>query len=190
MTVRQVEHLQDMSNGRLRISDFHISCIGFICLRQVNGTFRQVIFTIHLPDRQVHSIWNFEAGEAQSPSHRNRTVVNSFSCFPGHMPFRKVKAFKMLCHPVGYHLMKQELWKSGMSLQGHRCRSVYLQPNTTLRCGSVSLPLYLHHCPLLICHHWLPHCMFLIKSDSDNDMRIMWLILWTFVHSKCHLWWA
>ena len=29
--------------------------------RQVNGTFGQLIFTIHLPDGQVHSIWNFEA---------------------------------------------------------------------------------------------------------------------------------
>ena len=61
MTVGQVEYLQDLSDGRLRISDFHISCIGFIYFRQVNGTFGQVIFTIHLPDGQVHSIWNFEA---------------------------------------------------------------------------------------------------------------------------------
>ena len=30
MTVGQVEYLQDLSNGWLRISDFHISCIGFI----------------------------------------------------------------------------------------------------------------------------------------------------------------
>ena len=56
MTVGQVEYLQDLSDGRLRISDFHISCIGFIYFRQVNGTFGQVIFTIHLPDGQVHSI--------------------------------------------------------------------------------------------------------------------------------------
>ena len=61
MTVGQVEYLQDLSDGRLRISHFHISCIGFIYFRQVNGTFGQVIFTIHLPDGQVHSIWNFEA---------------------------------------------------------------------------------------------------------------------------------
>ena len=61
MTVRQVQYLQDLSDGRLRISDFHISYIGFIYFRQVNGTFGQVNFTIHLPDRQVHSIWNFEA---------------------------------------------------------------------------------------------------------------------------------
>ena len=60
MTVGQVEYLQDLSNGRLRISDFHISCIGFVYFRQVNGTFGQVISTIHLPDGQVHSIWNFE----------------------------------------------------------------------------------------------------------------------------------
>ena len=61
MTVGQVEYLQDLSDGRLRISDFHISCIGFIYFRQVNGTFRQVIFTNHLPDGLVHSIWNFKA---------------------------------------------------------------------------------------------------------------------------------
>ena len=61
MAVGQVEYLQDLPNGRLPISDFHISCIGFIYFRRVNGTFRQVIFTIHLPDWQVHSIWNFEA---------------------------------------------------------------------------------------------------------------------------------
>ena len=61
MTVGQVEYLQDLSDGQLRISDFHISSIGFIYFRQVYGTFRQVIFTIHLPDGQVHSIWNFEA---------------------------------------------------------------------------------------------------------------------------------
>ena len=61
MTVGQVEYLHDLSDGRLRISDFHISCIGFIYFRQVNGTFGQVIFTIHLPNGQVHSIWNFEA---------------------------------------------------------------------------------------------------------------------------------
>ena len=34
---------------------------GFIYFRQVNGTFGQVIFTTHLPDGHVHSIWNFEA---------------------------------------------------------------------------------------------------------------------------------
>ena len=61
MTVGQVEYLQDLSNGGLCISDFHINCIGLIYFRQVNGTFGQVIFTIHLPDRQVHSIRNFEA---------------------------------------------------------------------------------------------------------------------------------
>ena len=61
MTVGQVKYRQDLSHGRLRISDFHIGCIGFIYFRQVNGTFGQVIFTIHLPDGQVHSIWNFEA---------------------------------------------------------------------------------------------------------------------------------
>ena len=60
MTVRQVEYLHDWSNGWLRISDFHISCIGFVYFRQMNGTFGQVIFTIHLPTGQVHSIWNFE----------------------------------------------------------------------------------------------------------------------------------
>ena len=38
MTVGQVEYLQDLSDGRLHISDFHISCIGFIYFRQVNGT--------------------------------------------------------------------------------------------------------------------------------------------------------
>ena len=46
MTVGQVEYLQDLSDGRLRISDFHKSCIGFIYFRQVNGPFGQVIFTI------------------------------------------------------------------------------------------------------------------------------------------------
>ena len=61
MTVGQVEYLQDLSDGRLGISDFHISGIGFIYFGQVNGTFGQVIFTIHLPDGQMHSIWNFEA---------------------------------------------------------------------------------------------------------------------------------
>ena len=35
MTVRHVEYLQDLSEGRLRISDFHISCIGLIYFRQV-----------------------------------------------------------------------------------------------------------------------------------------------------------
>ena len=60
MTVEEVEYLQDLSNWRLRISDFQISCIGFIYFRQVNGTFGQVIFTIHLPDEQVLSIRNFE----------------------------------------------------------------------------------------------------------------------------------
>ena len=56
MTVGQVQYLQELSDGRLGISDFDISCIGFICFRQVNGTFGQVIFTIHLPDGQVHSV--------------------------------------------------------------------------------------------------------------------------------------
>ena len=65
MTVGQVEYLQDMSDGRLHISDFHISCIGFTYFRQVNGTFGQVIFTIHLPDGRVHSIWNFEAWSSE-----------------------------------------------------------------------------------------------------------------------------
>ena len=41
MTVGQ----QDLSDKRLPISDFHISGIGFIYFRQVNGTFRQVIFS-------------------------------------------------------------------------------------------------------------------------------------------------
>ena len=50
MTVGQVEYLQDLSDGRLRISNFHICCIGFIYFRQVNDAFWQVIFTIHLPD--------------------------------------------------------------------------------------------------------------------------------------------
>ena len=61
LTVGQVEYLQDLSDGWLRISDFHISCIGFIYFRHMNGTFGQVIFTIHLPDGQVHSTRNFEA---------------------------------------------------------------------------------------------------------------------------------
>ena len=39
MTVGQVGYLQDLSDRRLRISDFHISCIGFLYFRQVNGTF-------------------------------------------------------------------------------------------------------------------------------------------------------
>ena len=56
MTVGQVEYLQDLSDGGLRISDFHTSCIDFVYFRQVNGTFGQVIFTIHLADGQVHSI--------------------------------------------------------------------------------------------------------------------------------------
>ena len=61
MTVGQVEYLQDLSDGLLCISDFHTSWMGFIYFRQVNGTFGQVVFTIHLPDGQVQSIWNFEA---------------------------------------------------------------------------------------------------------------------------------
>ena len=68
MTVGQVEYLQDLSARRLRISDFHISCIGLIYYRQVNGTFGQVIFTIHLPDGQVHSIWNFKACRGSTES--------------------------------------------------------------------------------------------------------------------------
>ena len=68
MTVGQVEYLQDLSDGRLHISDFHICCIGFISFRQVNGTFGQVMFTVHLPDGQVHSIWNFEACWPSSPT--------------------------------------------------------------------------------------------------------------------------
>ena len=69
-TVGHVEYLQDLSDGWLRISDFHISCIGLIYFRQVNGRFGQVVFTIHLPDGQVHSIWNFEAwyGAVKTPS--------------------------------------------------------------------------------------------------------------------------
>ena len=39
---------------------FSHKCIGVIHFRQVNGRFWQVIFTIHLPEGQVHSIWNFE----------------------------------------------------------------------------------------------------------------------------------
>ena len=54
MTVGQVEYLQDLSDGRVHISDSHISCTGLIYFRQVNGAFRQVILTIHLPDGQVH----------------------------------------------------------------------------------------------------------------------------------------
>ena len=50
-----MEYLQDLSGGWLHISDFHISCIGFVYFRQMNGTFGQVIFTIHLLDGQVHS---------------------------------------------------------------------------------------------------------------------------------------
>ena len=46
------EYLQDLSNRRLCISDFHISCIGFEYCRQANGTFGQVFFTIHLPHGQ------------------------------------------------------------------------------------------------------------------------------------------
>ena len=38
---------------RLCISDFHICCIDLIFFRQVNGTFGQMMFTIHLPDGQV-----------------------------------------------------------------------------------------------------------------------------------------
>ena len=56
MTVGQVDYLQDLSDGRLDISDFHLSCIGLAYFRQVNGAFGQLIFTIHLPDGQVHSI--------------------------------------------------------------------------------------------------------------------------------------
>ena len=41
MTVGQVEYRKDLSDGQLHISDFHISCIGFIYFRQVNGTFGQ-----------------------------------------------------------------------------------------------------------------------------------------------------
>ena len=65
MTVGQVEYLQDLSDWGLHISDFHISCIGFIYFRQVDGTFRQVIFKIHLPEGQVHSIWYFEAWSSE-----------------------------------------------------------------------------------------------------------------------------
>ena len=72
MTVGQVEYRKDLSDGQLHISDFHISCIGFIYFRQVNGTFGQVIFTIHLPDRQVHSIWNFEACDGFFPVQHNQ----------------------------------------------------------------------------------------------------------------------
>ena len=94
MAVGQVEYLQDLFDGWLHISDFHISCIGFIYFRQVNGTFGQEIFTIHLPDGQVHSIWNFEAcyviytqdipgllfTNLRSPSNRSLSAVkNSFS---------------------------------------------------------------------------------------------------------------
>ena len=43
MTVGQVEYLQDLSDGQLPISDSHISSIGFVYFRQVNGTFEQVI---------------------------------------------------------------------------------------------------------------------------------------------------
>ena len=49
MTVGQVEYLQDLSDGLLRISDFHISCIGFIYFRQVNATFGQVILQSTCP---------------------------------------------------------------------------------------------------------------------------------------------
>ena len=51
MTDGQVEYLQNLSDGWLHVSDFHISCIGFIYFRQVNGTFGQVIFTIHFARR-------------------------------------------------------------------------------------------------------------------------------------------
>ena len=61
MTVGQVEYLQDLSERRLPIYDFDLSCIGLIYFRQVNGTFGQVIFTIHLRNGHVHSIRNFKA---------------------------------------------------------------------------------------------------------------------------------
>ena len=82
MIVGQVEYLQDLSDRRLRISDFHISCIGFIYFRQVNCTFGQVTFTIHLPDGgQVHSIWNFEACQcwpsSMMPLVRDQLVKNT-----------------------------------------------------------------------------------------------------------------
>ena len=55
MTVGQVEYLQDLSNGRLCISDFDISCFGFIYFRQVNGTFGQVILQSTCPmDKCIH----------------------------------------------------------------------------------------------------------------------------------------
>ena len=80
MTVGQVEYLQDLSDGRLRISDFHISFIGFVYFKQVNGTFGQVIFTIHLPDGQVHSIRNFEACIQHFPFFFQLTCIVQ-SCF-------------------------------------------------------------------------------------------------------------
>ena len=79
MTVWQVEYQADLSNGRLHISDFHISCIGFIYFRQVNGSFGQVIFTIHLPDGQVLSIWNFEACTLLSMC--SYMYIQPFTCF-------------------------------------------------------------------------------------------------------------
>ena len=56
MTVGQVEYLQDLPDGQLHISDCRISCVSVIYFRQMNGTFGQVIFSIHLSDGQVHLI--------------------------------------------------------------------------------------------------------------------------------------
>ena len=66
MTVGQVEYLQDLSDGRLLISYFHISCIGFINVFQTSEWYIRTSdfynpLVHHLPDGQVHSIWNFEA---------------------------------------------------------------------------------------------------------------------------------
>ena len=56
MTVGQVECLQDLSDGRLHIYDFHISCIGFIYFRQV---------------------WHIRTSDFDNPLARRRSAFNT-----------------------------------------------------------------------------------------------------------------
>ena len=88
------KHAGDHSVTTEECSSPHLTCLGLcgmaawklngaICsmiqFRQVNGTFGRVIFTVHLPNGQVHSIWNFEAWHVYCTSILLlRYCVNSF----------------------------------------------------------------------------------------------------------------
>ena len=93
MTVGQVEYLQDLSDGRLHISDFHTSCIGFIYFRQLET-----------------SEWYFLTSDFYNPLDRRASAFN--------LKFRSLGLHKALVTPVcQWYRNQMKLQESRISIK-------------------------------------------------------------------------